>query len=225
MPLIHSKTPKAFKENVKEMYEHGHPLKQSLAAAYSEQRSASNKMAKGGSCIGPECSGCSAPQCYAEGGSVDSWTKRSDNEKGIHKQSLASHNPGVSQAGTHLRVSSGEPNDRVYSGFKEDSLHQAVRGHKKVLGEMRSMKKPNLYAEGGRVGPLKEGNWAANEKEPMKLAGGGEIEDGEEQMGQEMHHIIGGELMDALERKDKKGIMDALRAAVMECMNGEYDAS
>jgi hypothetical protein len=213
MPLIHSKTPKAFKENVKEMYEHGHPLKQSLAAAYSEQRSAAHKMAKGGSCIGPDCSGCSAADCYAEGGSVDSWTKREDNEKGVHRASV--RGPGVSEAGAalHPAFSVGEDLDKS----------AAKRKHMKVLGEMKAMKKPNLYAEGGMVGPLKEGNWAANEKEPMKLAGGGEIEDGEDQMGQEMHHIIGGELMDALERKDKKGIMDALRAAVMECMNGEYE--
>ena len=38
MPLISGKKAKSragFSENVREMYEHGHPLKQAVAAAYS----------------------------------------------------------------------------------------------------------------------------------------------------------------------------------------------
>lgn len=46
MPLKKGKSKKVFKENVKEMYEAGHPLKQSLAAAYSEQRSSGKKKSK-----------------------------------------------------------------------------------------------------------------------------------------------------------------------------------
>lgn len=43
MPLKKSSSKKAFKENVREMYKSGHPLKQSLAAAYSVKRKAQRK--------------------------------------------------------------------------------------------------------------------------------------------------------------------------------------
>lgn len=40
MPLIHSKSKEAFKENIREMVHSGHPVKQAVAAAYSNQREA-----------------------------------------------------------------------------------------------------------------------------------------------------------------------------------------
>lgn len=40
MPLIKSTSKKAFKTNVREMIEAGHPTNQAVAAAYSEQRAA-----------------------------------------------------------------------------------------------------------------------------------------------------------------------------------------
>ena len=43
MPLIKSKSKKAFKENVSEMVKSGHPVKQAVAAAYSEKREAGKK--------------------------------------------------------------------------------------------------------------------------------------------------------------------------------------
>lgn len=47
MPLMHGKSKRAFKENVATEMEHGKPLKQSLAIAYHEKKSAQHK-AKGG---------------------------------------------------------------------------------------------------------------------------------------------------------------------------------
>jgi hypothetical protein len=46
MPLIKSKSPKAFKENIKTELKEGKPLKQSLAIAYSEKREAEKKAKK-----------------------------------------------------------------------------------------------------------------------------------------------------------------------------------
>jgi hypothetical protein len=46
MPLKKSASKSAFKSNVKEMYKAGHPLKQSLAAAYATKRKASSKKSK-----------------------------------------------------------------------------------------------------------------------------------------------------------------------------------
>jgi hypothetical protein len=38
MPLIKSKSEKAFHSNIREMVKAGHPVKQAVAAAYSQQR-------------------------------------------------------------------------------------------------------------------------------------------------------------------------------------------
>lgn len=43
MPLIRSASSKAFKINVREMVLAGHPVKQALAAAYSNQRKSKGK--------------------------------------------------------------------------------------------------------------------------------------------------------------------------------------
>ena len=43
MPIKHSKSPKAFKENVKREYEEGRPLAQALAIAYSEKNRATSR--------------------------------------------------------------------------------------------------------------------------------------------------------------------------------------
>ena len=48
MPLIKSKSPKAFKANIKAEIKAGKPQKQSVAIAYAVKRSA--KKANGGSC-------------------------------------------------------------------------------------------------------------------------------------------------------------------------------
>jgi hypothetical protein len=261
MPLIHRKTPSAFKKNIEIEMEHGKPQKQALAIAYSVKRDAEHhKMAQGG-CIGPSCRGCSSANCYAkggevesdewepretksamhpekhhkgvhessrfgtkgvsmagedqrtgldskeehhrvlgemramkkpklyaEGGSVSSWTKREDNERGVHGEGSSNKNfSGESMAGKHVRHAQEHPED------KEDSMGAAKLHHKKVLGEMKAMPKPKLYAEGG------------------------EVSDGEPQMEDELKHAMGGELMDALERKDRKGIMSAMEAIVLSC--------
>ena len=89
---------------------------------------------------------------------------------------------------------------------KEFDAEKAKDTHRKTLSEMQHMKKPNLYAEGGEVG-IKE---SPHEESEHDEAG----------MDEELHHAIGGEFMDALEKKDKKGIMSALTAAVMQCSKG-----
>lgn len=56
----------------------------------------------------------------------------------------------------------------------------------------------------------------ADPNSPAGMADGGEVEpemEGED----EMHEAVAGELMDALERKDKKQILESMRAIVMAC--------
>ena len=92
MPLTHSKTPAAFKKNIKTELAHNKPQKQAVAIAYSEQRKAQHKdHYAGGGCVGASCKGCSDPSCYAGGGMVPKeggggffdTKRRYDNEKGV----------------------------------------------------------------------------------------------------------------------------------------------
>lgn len=46
MPLIKSKSEKAFHKNIREMVKAGHPVKQAVAAAYSTQRESEKKEKK-----------------------------------------------------------------------------------------------------------------------------------------------------------------------------------
>jgi hypothetical protein len=66
VPLKHSKTPAAFKQNIRTEIAHGKPQKQAVAIAYSEKRRAEHRHnhADGG-----KVAGC--PGCYDEGGEVD----------------------------------------------------------------------------------------------------------------------------------------------------------
>lgn len=127
------------------------------------------------------------PELYAEGGSVESRTKREDNERGVHGEV----SQGRSTSGINARNAKNDPEHR------RGDLHGAKLGHRMVLNEMRDMKKPNLYAEGG------------------------EVADGEPEMDEELKHAMGGEFMDAMDRKDRKGIMSALEAIVLSCRGKE----
>lgn len=90
MPLIHSKSPKAFSKNVATEMDAGKPQKQAVAIAYSEQREANRKkMSMGGetasnekepTCLGPECGGCADSNCYAKGGEVEEPGTEDDGE-------------------------------------------------------------------------------------------------------------------------------------------------
>jgi hypothetical protein len=46
VPLKKGKSKKVFQSNVREMYKAGHPLKQALAAAYSQQRKSGGRPRK-----------------------------------------------------------------------------------------------------------------------------------------------------------------------------------
>lgn len=138
-------------------------------------------------CSGPECGGCSSGSCYAKGGEV----------KGVHKpyEAKVGGGKGQSYAGDQARWG------QATAGLKSSERHhdKAKEEHHRVLGEMKSMKKPNLYAEGGEV------------------ADG----DGDMDMDDELNSALGGEFVDAMERKDRKGIMSALEAIVLSCRGKE----
>lgn len=226
-------------------------------------------------CVGAECEGCSSPRCMSKGG-VATQTVASNrrDQKGVH-ESISKSDAGTSNAGSYIGGHGYGNNSEV-----------AKNMHREKLSEMKSMKKPNLYAEGGCVGSSCRGCASANcmaeggtvhtkgvhsgfgyneqgvspvgadvralnhvKKDPQKwspnpgyfkdeavskhgrvlkelkdmkgkdrtnLAEGGEVEMDDDS---EIHSMLGDELMDAFERKDRKGIMDGLEALVMSCMS------
>jgi hypothetical protein len=262
MPLIHSKKPKAFSENIRREIHAGKPQKQAVAIAYSVKREAEKREHKAhGGCIGSECTGCSDPACYAEGGAVDSYTKRGDNEKGVHA--------GDTEAGSSKKAA-GMSMAGVFARNAEDprSKKLAVGEHHKVLGEMKLMPKPKLYASGGEVKginkPSAQGKgiseagaklnpafsvggkkWdtenAKDEhrktlsemksmKKPNLYAEGGEVhntpehpdaEQDKELIDDELHNHMGEELMAAFDAKDKKRMMESIEAIVMSALSKE----
>lgn len=164
--------------------------------------SSANCYAGGGmACKGPDCMGCSSPDCMAEGGAVDSWTKREDNEKGIHHSSM--HNQeGRSDAGQSLRAKEYGAN----KGLFEDDLHRkAKRKHHEVLGEMKAMKKPNLYAEGGEVDESDE-----SMDHPVETQMDDFLGDDDPVMG-----ALQDEFLNAIHSKNKKELLEAIEALVL----------
>lgn len=81
-------------------------------------------------CPGSECPGCSSASCYAKGG-----------ETGVNK---TTPNKGQSEAGSKLKPA-------FSIGGKRWDEESSKDEHRKTLEEMRSQKKPNLYAEGGEI--------------------------------------------------------------------------
>lgn len=145
------------------------------------------KMDMGG-CVGPECPGCMGPNCMSKGGEI----------KGVHRPVFGEPNDrdsvGESKSGNDLRMSN-KNKDRFPEASKS-GLENVKERHRRILGEMKSMPKPQLYAEGGEVG-----------LEPMPDS------DGDEDS--EMQSVCCQELLDAWERKDKAQMLDALKALIL----------
>jgi hypothetical protein len=156
-------------------------------------------MPKPKSCPGPECPGCSSPNCYAEGGEV----------KGVHRSTYKEGSPferherGTSSAGVSARAVNRYDSPAAKQFWKKD----AVESHKKVLGELRTMKKPHgNYAEGGEVHNTPEHPDAEQDKELID---------------EELHNHMGEELMAAFDAKDKKRMMESIEAIVMSALSKE----
>jgi hypothetical protein len=146
MPLIKSRSKKAFSKNVETEMSAGKPQNQSLAIAYSVKRKAKKK-ASGGT-----VESGSRDMNMADGGSVSSGKTRWQNEKGVHSESGSYDKPGKSDSGVYIR-SHGSSSDKSKGLLK--------REHEDIMGQQRQIK-PKLQglAEGGSVS-------AKTEKRPM----------------------------------------------------------
>jgi len=154
-------------------------------------------------CIGPECMGCSAAKCYSEGGEVD-------DDMYSPRETLSNDHPEKHQKGVHETARVGKPGEST-AGYDHKNGFDTKPEHRRVLSEIKSMKKPNLYAKGGEI----KGELHMDEPE---MPGS---EDGDED---EIHGLLGEELMGALERKDKKAIMQCIEACVMNCMSKDKES-
>jgi hypothetical protein len=144
----------------------------------------------------------------AEGGKVGSGKQLHDNIKGVHKTADEDDggSPGRSDAGEYVdkmnyshygyKTPSGQyretGNDLTNTEREENKYltKKAIGVHERVIGQQSMMPKPKLMAHGG------------------------EVDDDSS-----IHDALGEELMGALDKKDKKGIMSCIRACVMSCMN------
>jgi hypothetical protein len=141
MPLIHSKRPAAFKKNIETEMRAGKPQKQAVAIAYSEKRDAERHKYSGGG----YCYACGGAICkYAEGGGVNEPYKESGDEEYADSRG-ATHSDQAH--GRHDKGGMSKAGERLRAG-KED---EAYADHYETLSELRSMRKPKLYAEGGKV--------------------------------------------------------------------------
>jgi hypothetical protein len=169
MPLIKSKSKKAFSKNVEtEMKAHPGDPKKDLAIAYSVKRKAKKK-ASGGT-----VESGSRDMNYADGGEAKNRLHQGaqearkydaqKSEKGVHTPKFAypgnKQSMGESQAGYYTK-SGGGVNSRTGEKVSQQDMNEdAKEMHRNKLDELRKMPKPK-FAEGGEVTTS-----ASNEKRP-----------------------------------------------------------
>lgn len=167
MPLEHGKSHKAWLHNLKAEIHAGKPQKQALAIAYSVQRKAQHK-AEGGDvkCYAHGTTSC--PKCAGPGDrALGKYMAKGGQLKGVHEADLDIL-PGESRAGMQARFGSSIKE----AGYGDKALSRSKEEHKRVLKEMRGMKKPELYSEGGRVAndTDRDADFAPDEFDDLVLA-------------------------------------------------------
>ena len=141
-----------------------------------------------------ECKTCGKMNCMEHGGEVKKkpLPKLKRMDKGVN---MSIGEEGESAGGFHARMA-----QKTEGEEKESNLRRSKKEHEKTLTDLESMPMPDIKG----------------------LAHGGMADEGEEMDDDEMmnHHVMG-EFMDAMHKKDKKGMLDSLRAVVMNCMGGK----
>jgi hypothetical protein len=194
MPLIHSKKPSAFKENIRAEVHAGKPVKQAVAIAYSEKRRAEHKkhMDSGGKVDGcPMCMGGNTasnekePIKLDDGGSVPapSPSPTPDDDQDIldSRQSVSNGFKG--------NVSSWDEGGQV-NGYNQSSASAAPE-----IQAPQQKQKSGLLAEGGEVSDPDD----------------------------EIQNMVGQEMMDSIHSKDYKKLMGGIEAMVLRCLNKKED--
>lgn len=103
------------------------------------------------------------PRMYADGGKIEDQnrmsgktgmvrldTESNQNQRGVNQHGYKGNSGGISEAGARMRDYGSQP-DMVNGRYAKENAGQVKSIHKDVLHDLRSMKKPNLYAHGGQV--------------------------------------------------------------------------
>lgn len=272
MPLIHSKTPKAFKKNIETEMQHGKPQSQAVAIAYAEKAKAEHKkhLDQGG--MVEDCPLCSQKEPaadqdipgvesdnplagYAEGGSVSCSNchgagcyeckdpMKMASGGGVHNPNNMDRASGISVAGANLRrAQKKKEGSEDNQGYPADSENQEAKLlHHGVLNDLKTIKKPKLYADGGGVGldadfvhninkQTKSEPQSAPSPNPgstpesaspsnLYMAEGGKVDEEEEMvdaplLDDEMKEKLGKELSECMKNGNHRGILDCIEAIV-----------
>lgn len=206
MPLMKGKSQKAFSHNVSTEMHAGKPQKQAVAIAYSkagEHKSKGGtmkplprlkKMSAGG-CPGASCPGCSSASCMAEGGYIANPTEAQARSGYSSHQKMDSAGKKSMFQGKMKMAHGGAV------GEEEEELHKDKAMEDKWDNEKYD-KEQTEPGEDYTYDPA------------MGFAEGGEV-DGESD--DELMDMCAHELMEAMEKKDKKGMLEAIRAIVLSC--------
>lgn len=183
------------------------------------------------------CKGAGCPTCMSKGGSV------AQDEDALEVKGVHAGVPTRDTAGTDKAYATSWAGHAIKANpGRSSELKTPKEEHRRVLGEMRGMKKPHgNYADGGQVQADPQGSqplvskedadkfkqgldhgpdaWG-NLKKAVGYADGGDVE-GDKGMDDEIHSALGSELLDAFERKDSKAIMSGIEAVVLSILNKE----
>lgn len=144
------------------------------------------------------CGGC--PCKYSKGGEV----------KGVHDSAYDSDDKelmGESEAGKQVRN----------MDLKRNAKDRAITEHHKVLGQMKIMPKPKLQglASGGSVvDPSKAQSAQDSMRKAFGYEEGGEVDS---ETDNELMDMCADEFMKALETKNKKEMLESLKALILSC--------
>ncbi len=174
MPLIHKKSPAAFKSNIRAEMHAGKPQKQAVAIAYSVKRRAEHKKMNHGG----EIENCS--HCYDDGGGVSN----DSSDPHALDQSKASDFVKAYTGGNEAQAapsnSDYSPPDaatqKSVSDSREESRKQSAYGG--GSGGGTAGKGPPKYTLSGyaKGGMIEDGETAANQKEPTRIKPTGTLE-------------------------------------------------
>lgn len=188
-----------------------------LSAAYETMRKAGHKMAEGG-----ECKACGGESCmYSNGGEVKGVHKPAVQADKYDKPHMAKKYMGESEAGQDVRS-----NDLVTLAGPKHKLNKtgnesAKAKHHEVLGEMKAMPNPKLkgLAHGGTLhnGEIKRfmDKGESEVGDSMTALPHGLDEGGEADSDDGMLDACCDELLSAIEKKDKKEILESLKAIIL----------
>ncbi len=181
-------------------------MSRSLAAAYAVK-----KMGK--KSHKADCPGCE--MCHggmmADGGDVEGINKPVGPQRHEDYMRKLGHSGGRSKAGLHVRA--------AHEGTSpEFNIGKAKEEHEHTLRQMKSMKKPNLYAEGGEVEDddmisrimakrMSEGGVIANEDMPEADFEDAEFDDLEKDDHLEGEYPGSQEIGDEQENEDRRDIV------------------